>query len=194
MMTKRYTSQGYYAPSYYEVVCPKCELDAHIHLKKGYLICENCNHQETVVNKVYYDLSLNVYCPDCGIRNELRKTGLIIKPKEMVAMECVNCKAIYSYKASITSYYQRLKRNDGLKTDPFLGYPLWLQTESCGKLFWAYNHEHLELIRTYVTAFLRERQPNSYLMTMEAKLPTFIKTAKNRERILASIEKMKNKK
>ncbi|MFD2471672.1 hypothetical protein [Amycolatopsis silviterrae] len=81
--------------------------------------------------------------------------------------------------------------------DPFLQRPLWLQTDFDGHVLWAYNERHLDYLEAYVAARLREQhlpaddhvqQPR---MTMLAKLPAWLKAAKNRERIGHRLARMR---
>jgi hypothetical protein len=59
--------------------------------------------------------------------------------------------------------------------------------ECCGgRTLWAFNERHLEILEAYVGARIRER--GEYRgMTMLAKLPAWLKSAKNRDVILRSI-------
>jgi hypothetical protein len=83
-------------------------------------------------------------------------------------------------------------RSSGAASDPLFNLPLWLQTEIRGNLFWAYNRRHLQDIKTYVQAKLRERQSDGYT-TMVERLPQFIKSAKNRDAILKAIDQLEKR-
>ena len=88
-----------------------------------------------------------------------------------------------------------LFRGSGEATDPYFGLPLWLQVEKRNGWLWAYNPEHLNLIRQFVQAPLRERAPwNAQVrrMTLTARLPTWIKSAKNRGEVLRAIERIRS--
>ncbi|PNG23401.1 hypothetical protein C1J00_04140 [Streptomyces cahuitamycinicus] len=87
-----------------------------------------------------------------------------------------------------------LYRGRGEAKDPYFGLPLWLQTEMRHGWLWAYNPEHLELIRQFVQAPLRERAPfdGQVRMTLVARLPTWIKSAKNREEVLRAIDRIRS--
>lgn len=55
---------------------------------------------------------------------------------------------------------------------------------------WAYNLEHLDLIRRFVRATLRERASwydTGQKMTLAAPLPAWIKRARNRDEILRAV-------
>ncbi|MEV8550830.1 hypothetical protein AB0L04_13500 [Streptomyces glaucescens] len=78
-------------------------------------------------------------------------------------------------------------------TDPYFGLPLWLQLETRHGRLWAYNLEHLDLIHRFVRATLRERAPWYDIgrkMTLVARLPAWIKHAKNRDEILRAISRL----
>ncbi|MEV0375727.1 hypothetical protein AB0I10_39325 [Streptomyces sp. NPDC050636] len=78
-------------------------------------------------------------------------------------------------------------------TDPYFGMPLWLQVETRHGWLWAYNLEHLDLIRRFVQASLRERAPwndTGQKMTLVARLPAWIKRAKNRDEVLRAVSRI----
>ncbi|MBF6169422.1 hypothetical protein IU486_32555 [Streptomyces gardneri] len=83
----------------------------------------------------------------------------------------------------------------GTVRDPFFQCPLWFQADCRGHRLWAYNRRHLEYLRAYVAAGLRERAlPNDGWgrMTMAAKLPAWLKSAKNRAEVLRVIDKLRS--
>ncbi|WP_031481151.1 hypothetical protein [Streptomyces bicolor] len=70
----------------------------------------------------------------------------------------------------------------------------WLRTETRHGEVWAYNLEHLDLLRPFVAASLRERPPwyeHGRKMTYVARLPAWIKQAKNRDEVLRAIDRMR---
>jgi hypothetical protein len=78
-------------------------------------------------------------------------------------------------------------------SDPYFGIPLWLQVETRHGWLWAYNLEHLDLIRRFVQASLRERAPwyaTGPKMTLVARLPEWIKRARNRDEILRAVRRI----
>ncbi|KOG42349.1 hypothetical protein ADK74_16690 [Streptomyces decoyicus] len=78
--------------------------------------------------------------------------------------------------------------------DPYFQLPLWLQTETRHGRIWAYNPEHLEMIRQFVQAPLRERAPwyeSGKKMTFIARLPGWMKRAKNRTEALRAIDRIR---
>jgi hypothetical protein len=78
-------------------------------------------------------------------------------------------------------------------TDPYFNTPLWLQVETRHGWLWAYNLEHLDLIRRFVQASLRERAlwyDTGQKMTLVARLPAWTKRAKNRHEILRAVRRI----
>lgn len=73
--------------------------------------------------------------------------------------------------------------------DPIFGLDLWLREPVKGEVLWAYNRDHLTFIKHYVSADLRERIPNRN-STLASRLPTWVKSAKNRDAILAAVGKL----
>jgi hypothetical protein len=70
---------------------------------------------------------------------------------------------------------------------------LWLQLEIRHGWLWAYNLDHLDLLQRYVQAPLRERAPwydTGQKMTLVARLPAWIKRAKNRDEILRAVSRI----
>ncbi|WP_460406455.1 TFIIB-type zinc ribbon-containing protein [Actinophytocola sediminis] len=80
----------------------------------------------------------------------------------------------------------------GEPVDPYFRLPLWLQVDCRGKLLWAYNAEHLDLLESYVAARLRERRASPGTMNMLARLPAWLKSAKNRDEILRAIRRLRS--
>ena len=72
--------------------------------------------------------------------------------------------------------------------------PLWLQTETRHGQLWAYDLRHLDLIRRFVAADLRERAPwyeTGRKMTLVGRLPAWIKSAKNRDEVLRAVDRLR---
>jgi hypothetical protein len=82
----------------------------------------------------------------------------------------------------------------GGPVDPYFQRPVWLQASCCGRVLWAYNVRHLDLLEAYVAAKLRERgdlvawAPASLV----ERLPTWLKTAKNRAEVLRTIRRLRS--
>ena len=74
--------------------------------------------------------------------------------------------------------------------EPYFGLELWFLSYFQGKPVWAINREHLAYLIDYLSADLREKPFGLPKRTQADHLPTFMKTAKNRERIVKLLKKM----
>ena len=72
--------------------------------------------------------------------------------------------------------------------DPYFQYPLYFQTQYRGKLIWALNREHLQALIDYLSADIRTDLETSDFRFDQ--LPTFMKTAKNRDKIVKLFTKL----
>ncbi|MBS1555894.1 MAG: hypothetical protein JSU09_13295 [Bacteroidetes bacterium] len=178
------------------VECPKCNGEALITVENPYfknngmLICNNCSHTEKADDLIRYKLIVKRNCDNCGkefdavIPNQKEKT-------EQITIPCPHCGITRTYKPKNEQYKIGYK-TIGKATDPVFGLPLWFQSDIRGDLFWAYNRDHLNEIKSYVSSKLRERQTTTHT-TMVERLPNFIKEAKNRQTIIKAIEKLERK-
>ena len=126
-----------------------------------------------------------VRCPRCQRSARAfslgeKKTALF-GPKRLV---CANC--------GYSKDWQKGAVCIGGPIDAYFRQPLWLQTPCCGETLWAYNEKHLKLLEDYISADLRERTPG-HTRSMASRLPTWMKSAKNREDVLKGIERLKQK-
>jgi hypothetical protein len=88
----------------------------------------------------------------------------------------------------------------GAPEDPFFGLPLFLQAPCCDDILWAFNARHLELLDALVRASVREREREARARgdvvsnaTLLARLPRWMKSAKNRDSVIACIEKLRRR-
>jgi hypothetical protein len=56
-------------------------------------------------------------------------------------------------------------------------------------ILWAYNREHLKFLEDYVSAALREREPNMNA-SLVSRLPAWIKEAKNKGNVIKAIREL----
>ncbi len=134
-----------------------------------------------------------VRCPTCGdcaiVLAHLGATEhqASLGHRRLVARRRLRCHACGLSKDSYPS-----ERLLGGPVDPYFRLPLWLQADCRGKLLWAYNAEHLDLLESYVAARLRERTAAPGTMSMLARLPAWLKSAKNRDEILRAIQRLRS--
>lgn len=148
--------------------------------------CNNCykplrdkNWQGSVII-----FPVSTVCGNCGsqLQNEKR---LVDTYQDKMKIKCHTCQQERLYETN----YRLAYANNSQATDPNLGLPLWLQTPVDNHVFWAYNFEHLAYLKQYVGAKLREA-PEGGKYSLVWKLPTFVKTAKNRGKILKAIKRL----
>ncbi|MCA9373825.1 MAG: hypothetical protein R3B71_02800 [Candidatus Gracilibacteria bacterium] len=127
--------------------------------------------------KTLYQLydTVFIHCPKCDKKAVIRKTD---NTKQLTCTACS-----YTKKGSLPlhTYFPKL----------------WLRTR-CGRHeLWAINPEHLQYIKEYVSAKLRERtkDPESGWsnQSIESRLPQWIKSAKNRDLVLKCIKKLEER-
>lgn len=118
-------------------------------------------------------------CPSCGERIARRLPG----PRHMHPVR-LTCTCGWQVDAEVRWWPEH---SEG--TDPHFGLDLWLQAPFRGQLLWAYNAEHLQFVRDYVSADLRERVPTQNGSTA-SRLPKWIKSAKHRDDLLVAIAKL----
>ena len=106
-------------------------------------------------------------------------------------MSCISCGATRQHDGRQLIFSSGVR---GPAADPYFGLPLWIQVRTRHGWLWAYNREHLMLIRSYVEADLRERA-NWYdtrqKMTLVARLPVWIKRGRNRQELMRAIDRLR---
>lgn len=121
-------------------------------------------------NKIY------VVCPRCSKQATINKDS----DSDYETLSCPNCGYLVKEK------YIRTK----------FDIELWLEINCCGETLWAYNENHLDFLENYVSAKLRERtlEENGWKnRSLASRLPSWIKKANNREKILKCINKLRER-
>ena len=130
---------------------------------------------------------IDVVCPHCGARAAVvaqRSDGssVLFWPRRFVCPSCVSTGS-WSPKGQSSCW--------GGPVDPFFRLPLWLRAECRGCTLWAFNEAHLTLLEDFVAAGLRERGQARNRMTLVARLPRWLKSAKNRDEVLRVITRLR---
>ncbi|UGU15961.1 hypothetical protein LS482_20065 [Sinomicrobium kalidii] len=178
------------------VECPKCRKRAIVTkdepnkwLSQRTLKCMNCFYTQKG-RKIYYQIELKRNCVECG--NEINITiPNVNEQKETIIVKCKNCGDTQIHKPRNIEQVWRFL-NIGKPTEMYFGLPLWLTDNFKGHNFWALNYEHLTYLKEYISASLRERNGRTGWTIVE-KLPDWIKSAKNRDKLLKVIEKLERK-
>ncbi|MER6074475.1 hypothetical protein ABT187_37780 [Streptomyces sp. NPDC001817] len=82
----------------------------------------------------------------------------------------------------------------GPAEDPCFHARLWLQRETRHGWLWAYDLRHLDPIRLHVDATLRGRAGRDAIgprHSLVARLPAWIKSAKNRDEVLRTVDRIR---
>jgi hypothetical protein len=140
------------------------------------VVCPICNKQATVRSlgdrfPFIQNVTKRFLCTHCGAAKDM-----IPKQKHRQNVVCYG------------TVFQEGAICIGGAFDWYFGYPLYLQSSCCGKTLWFYNHEHLNYVKAYVEAELRDNYP--YYRSVESTLPKWIKAAMNRETISKTIAKL----
>ena len=169
------------------VTCPECQKIAVV--TNCQVHCPHCGFEKKAEELELFAAIVKLNCPNCGTPIEQRQGGLK-ETNEFRQVKCPKCNEEYLVKPQYESYRQpNPTPSNGLKCDSTFGLPYFFQENVRGNLFWARNMSHLEVMEDYIASDLREREG----MTMVAKLPTFVKSKKNRGLILKILHKWKEK-
>lgn len=143
-------------------------------ISEVYIICPSCTRQALVKNLKEKDV--NLICAHCGFNKKLSEKPDIVLLK--------------TKSKTITGKYKIM----GGAIDPYFHLPLWLTTECCNDLLWAYNYEHLEFLKNHIEAKLRERNTeNMSNRSIGSRLPQWMASKKNRAQVLKAIEFLRKK-
>lgn len=143
------------------VVCPKCKAQAFVLGGQPYK------------NITEYEHEVQFLCKTCICKIKFANT-----PKFPVSTN--------SRGKSISSRLLMLNS----PCDPYFGFDVWYRIETKYGLLWAYNLEHLTVIKNYIADKLRSRngvpfQNNS----IASRLPQWAKEAKNRDYLINIIQR-----
>lgn len=139
----------------------------------------------------YYTFSywsdMVVVCPACG------KAGVVCfdKKRGIARFQCGGCCAKKERQCAV---FQDIRHAE----DPYFRYPLYFQASYRGKRVWALNREHLQYLIDYLAAGIRTVQPGYYeayktMRTQSDMLPSFLKSAKNRDGVVKLLTKLQRK-
>lgn len=129
-----------------------------------------------------------VECPKCSA-----KAIIYLVTEEVVRVTCDSC----AFTEERSTKHRACYWYDENPTDGYFGYNLWLQIECAGNSLWAFNTRHLNVLEKFVSANLRQRNMDKewgwHNSSLVSRLPKWIKSSKNRESILKSLKKLREK-
>lgn len=145
-------------------------------IREIYVICQNCEKKAIIKFEKFQDIHVKLVCPNCGFNRNSDKKYL----------------GYSSTKNSSDISENMIVFGGGI--DPYFHITLWYTANVGENLFWAYNYEHLNFIKNFVSAKLRERDiENRVNKSLGSRLPKWITSNKNREMILKIILKLEKK-
>ena len=147
----------------------------------SYMTHSNRFQDENLILSDFYQ-EVWVVCPSC----EKKAIARVNNETKNARLFCVHC----AYNKEILTTI----KNSSIKTtaNHYFQADYWLKTKFKNEIFWAYNDKHLAYLERYIAATLREHKDRTGFTLLE-KLPKFYHDAKNRDRLLKIIEKIKNK-
>ncbi|MDX2257665.1 MAG: hypothetical protein NW205_01995 [Hyphomicrobiaceae bacterium] len=147
---------------------------------------------------------VDVVCPACHRRARIvaaarpvlaARPGPGRPPASPARLTCANCALTRSQDLPPGVMAMAALRVDG--TDPYFGLDLWLVEATRHGIVFAYNAEHLDALAAFVGADLRERHrlaPTTLRnRTFQARLPRWMKLARNRQHVLAALARLRQR-
>jgi transcription elongation factor Elf1 len=178
------------------VVCPQCRQVAKVETtiqnqtkatsskRQSVLSCKYCGLVQANTQKWYgtYQAFVNTPCGNCGSR-VLFTSKPLKKTSPMLTISCEVCKKEKAYQPQWFRY-----KSDHSK-EPYYGLDVFLQIGVKNHTLWLYNSKHLQYVKDYIAASLRE-DDSRHKYSMITNLPQWIKSAKNRDLILKKLRKL----
>lgn len=204
-MVKRFNDKPYHTFSSWTdmiVVCPKCGKAGNVRFDKEHhtalFQCESCYTERKTVSGGKDAFEVTAQCASTGryFRTSMPSNKI---HGQKIRVKCPYCEESVMGDVSDTKKWQCVVFEDIRHAeDPYFHYPLYFQASYRGKLIWALNREHLQYLINYLSADIRAVQSDFHetYKTMRSQsdmLPTFMKTAKNREGIVKLLTKLQAK-
>lgn len=129
---------------------------------------------------------IDVRCPRCDGHARLAKWSdgepALLMPRRLV---CHQCGFTRDHGGDLVATFAEGR-------DPCFGYPLWFRTDTSKGTLWAYHRSHLEVLRSYIAASHRERTQLDtwHNRSTFSRLPSWIKSAKNRELVVKALDQL----
>lgn len=184
------------------VVCPKCGKAGIVHFDRERNIalfqCKSCYIKKETIPGGTHAFEVTAQCTSTGKYFRISMPTNKIHGQK-IRVKCPYCKesVIGNVSGTLNPPYVTFQ-NIQQAEDPYFHYPFYLQANYRGKIIWALNREHLQYLIDYLTADIRTVPPDFYktYKTMRSQsdmLPTFMKTAKNRDGIVKLLTKLQAK-
>ena len=179
------------------VTCPRCGGMGLVTRGDGpyRFRCTRCGHARTK-ELSGYRFRVQNQCPSCGryynitIQDRRQQTFPVLR------VTCPYCGFAAPGRVEQTGKQVWYGEGGDLRQgqDPAFGFDLWFLTSFGGRPVWALNREHLAYLIGYLSAGLREKPAGRFGLRTEADtLPGFMKTAKNRDRLVRRLKELQKK-
>ena len=212
-MTTRYVDQGIHIldlrSNDHYVRCSQChnagilkykkrdDLKCCCYHKEQFILhCLNCGfhldtHDSTSehrLNGTYY-IDRSEQCHRCGgtIVSAQSKISDTKHPPAFLEARCRLCHSISNLSVKISDIRYRPNYQNKIGQITFFGLELYLCIATRFGQIYVYNPEHLQILKDYIQADLRERMPNVGTGYYFNCLPAWIKSARNRKEILKAL-------
>jgi len=196
---KRFKDENYTIHNFQNEVfveCPKCSKKAVIkkEIPNSYwsertLACPHCHYSQKGRKKTF-KVELKCNCSNCASKIDITIPN-VNKKKESIGIKCKNCGITQDYEPK-NVVQEWMFSTIGKPSENYFGLPLWISSNFKTFSFWAFNYEHLEYLKKYIFADLRERN-NRIHWTMVEKLPVWMKSGKNRDKLIKIIKELEIK-
>lgn len=179
-----------------EVKCPQCGGHGAVTLntakKQVRFSCLHCGCQLRQELKVKTGCVHNI-CQHC--RRHYRIGLKTVPPYKVINVTCLHCGHTMPGTVNISSAPAQLGHKIVRGREPFFGLELWFVTALQGQLVWALNREHLNWMIEFIGASLRVRPCGcnnlpAPLKTQSDHMPAFIKSARNRQRLVQLLTRL----
>ena len=196
--------QFFYADQW--VFCPECGTKGIVHYQikhsdsdetpcKSHFVftCSHCNRhlddsspQYNLEFNAHYEITLNEACHYCGGSKLLvnKKIMNIKKPPKFFEVQCSMCNNFSKLVVNPKNIY--LAELSQLEYTVF-GLKLCLVAHTRLGNIYLHNIEHLQELKSYIHADLREHTQNAGNSSYYSRLPAWIKSARNRKEILKAL-------
>ena len=204
-MVKRFYDIPYYTFSFWTdmaVVCPKCSKAGVVYFDKekniAFFRCKSCYTQKEVFLGEEYAFEVISQCTSTGKYFRLSISNDKVHGQK-IRVKCPYCgESIIGDISNIREKQCIVFENIRHAKDPYFHYPLYFQVGYKGKIIWALNRKHLQYLIDYLSADIRTVQAEFYktyktMYSQSDMLPAFMKTAKNRDKIVKLLLKLQAK-
>lgn len=183
------------------VTCPKCGKAGTVRFDKEHSIarfqCESCYTKKEILP-----------CGNSGfeVTAQCTKTGRYFRTSmpddkihgQKIRVHCPYCEEVVIGDVSDKREQHVVFEDIRHAEDPYFHYPFYFQASYRGNIIWALNREHLQYLIDYLSADIRTVQPDFHktyktMRSQSDRLPTFMKTAKNRDGIVKLLIKLQGK-